>query len=188
MLLLLWNFLLTLSLSSFSIHSLRVIISRMSLAWILFSFLSAPSHFISFCVTAATPTTCSYSEPDNKWVYIMSFKSKHLTVLKTPVLVPYRPLYIYVTPIESIMHVLNSLRQGMAPLSCCPRQKIVSYLRLFLFSFSFCLLRATPTAYGDSQTRGWRGAAAVGLRHSHSNAGSKPWLQPTPQLTAMPDS
>ena len=23
--------------------------------------------------------------------------------------------------------------------------------------------------------------------HSHSNAGSEPWLRPTPQLTAMPD-
>ena len=42
-------------------------------------------------------------------------------------------------------------------------------------------------AYGGSQSRGQIGAVAAGLRHSHSNGRSKPHLQPTPQLTAMPD-
>ena len=42
---------------------------------------------------------------------------------------------------------------------------------------------AAPEAYGDSQARGWIGAAATGLRQSHSNAGSEPGLRPTPQLT-----
>ena len=55
----------------------------------------------------------------------------------------------------------------------------------------FCLLRATPEAYGGSQSRGRMGAAActaaASLHHSHSKLGSKPHLQPTPQLTAMPD-
>ena len=32
------------------------------------------------------------------------------------------------------------------------------------------------------------GAAVAGLRHSHSHTGSKPHLQPTPQLKAMLDS
>ena len=41
-------------------------------------------------------------------------------------------------------------------------------------------------AYGGSQARGRIGAAASGLRHSHSNAGSKPRLWPTLQLTVMP--
>ena len=41
--------------------------------------------------------------------------------------------------------------------------------------------------YGNSQVRGQIGAAAVSLCHSHSTVGSKPCLQPTPQLTAMPD-
>ena len=46
-----------------------------------------------------------------------------------------------------------------------------------------------PTAYGGSQARGWIGAIAAGLRHSHShsNLGSKPYLQTTPQLMATPD-
>ena len=50
----------------------------------------------------------------------------------------------------------------------------------------FCLFRTTPTAQGGSQARGPIGAAAASLHHSHSNVGSKPHLQPTPQLTATP--
>ena len=46
---------------------------------------------------------------------------------------------------------------------------------------------AAPAAYGGSQARGPIGAVATGLRQSHSNAGSEPSLQPTPQLTATPD-
>ena len=46
---------------------------------------------------------------------------------------------------------------------------------------------AAPAAYGGSQARGRIGAVATGLRQSHSNTGSKPRLQPTPQLTATPD-
>ena len=53
--------------------------------------------------------------------------------------------------------------------------------------FVFCLFIATPAAYVSSQTRGRIRAVAAGLHHSHSNAGSEPSLQPTPQLTAMLD-
>ena len=42
-------------------------------------------------------------------------------------------------------------------------------------------------AYRGSQARGPAGATAAGLCHSHSNGGSEPRPQPTPQLTAMPD-
>ena len=47
--------------------------------------------------------------------------------------------------------------------------------------------RAAPVAHGGSQARGPNEAVAAGLHHSHSNAGSKPSLQSTPQLTATPD-
>ena len=56
--------------------------------------------------------------------------------------------------------------------------------------FFFCLFafsRPAPAAYEDSQARGPIGAVAIGLRQSCSNAGSEPRLQPTAQLTAMPD-
>ena len=57
-----------------------------------------------------------------------------------------------------------------------------------MISFSFFLfLRATPVAYGSSQARAQIAAAAAGLRYSRSNTGTKPHLQPTPQLAAMPD-
>ena len=51
----------------------------------------------------------------------------------------------------------------------------------------FFLERGVLVAYGGSQARGPVGAVATGLRQSHSNAGSEPHLQPTPQLTATPD-
>ena len=50
-----------------------------------------------------------------------------------------------------------------------------------------CLFRAILVAHGGSQARGWIRAAATVLCHSHSNVGSKPRMQPTPQLTATPD-
>ena len=49
------------------------------------------------------------------------------------------------------------------------------------------IFRAALIAYGSSHSRGRIGAVATGLHHNHSNAGSEPCLQPTPQLTAMPD-
>ena len=44
-------------------------------------------------------------------------------------------------------------------------------------------------AYGNSQARGQIGATAkaAGLCHNHSNVGSEPHLQPTPQLMVTPD-
>ena len=60
------------------------------------------------------------------------------------------------------------------------------YIELIYFFLS-CLLRATPVVYGDSQARGLIGAAAAGLRQSHSNARSEPRLQHTPQLTTTLD-
>ena len=52
---------------------------------------------------------------------------------------------------------------------------------IFIFIFIF---RATPVAHGSSQVRGRIRATAAGLHHSHSNVGSEPCLQSTPQLTA----
>ena len=54
-----------------------------------------------------------------------------------------------------------------------------------LFFFFFFLFRATPEVYGSSQAIGWRGAAAAGLYHSHSNSRSELHLWPMPQFAAM---
>ena len=61
---------------------------------------------------------------------------------------------------------------------------ILFYFVLFYF---ICPFKAIPMAYGGSQTRGPIRAVATNLCQNHSNAGSKPRLHPTPQLTAMPD-
>ena len=55
------------------------------------------------------------------------------------------------------------------------------------FFFFLLFLRAAPAAYGDSQARGQMRATAASLHHSHSNARSKPCLQPTSQLMTMLD-
>ena len=59
----------------------------------------------------------------------------------------------------------------------------------FFFLFFFGLFRASPVAYGSSQARGSIGAVATGLHYTTatSNTCSKPYLQPTPQLTAVLD-
>ena len=57
-----------------------------------------------------------------------------------------------------------------------------------IYNFFFSFSRAAPTAYGGSQATGLIGAVPAGVCQSHSNMGSEPRLQPTPQLTATPDS
>ena len=68
--------------------------------------------------------------------------------------------------------------------------KVSSFFFFFVFVVVVVVVAiswAAPATYGDSQARGRIGAVATGLRQSHSNAGSEPRLQPTPQLTATPD-
>ena len=61
-------------------------------------------------------------------------------------------------------------------------------LLLFIYLFvCFVFSRATPVASGGSQARGLIRDVAASLCHSHSNMGSEPSVQPTPQLTATPD-
>ena len=64
---------------------------------------------------------------------------------------------------------------------------VFCFFGFFVVVVVFAFSRAAPVAYGGSQARSLIGAVAAGLRQSHSNAGPKPRLQPTPQLTAMPD-
>ena len=59
--------------------------------------------------------------------------------------------------------------------------------KIFYFFCLFTISRATSAAYGGSQAGVLIGAVAAGLGQSHSNVGSEPLLQSTPQLTATPD-
>ena len=76
-------------------------------------------------------------------------------------------------------HVIQSL---CCFLSFVSGKFFVFWVLLFCFVF-----RAAPVTYGNSQAMDGTGAAAASLCHSHSNVGSEPRLQPTPQLTAVPD-
>ena len=70
---------------------------------------------------------------------------------------------------------------GLLLFCCC-----VGFL-FFLFCFVFLLFKAAPVAYGGSQARDQIRATAADLHHSHSNAGSMPYLRAPPQLTATRD-
>ena len=52
----------------------------------------------------------------------------------------------------------------------------MSLLKYSKHLFFFGLFKAALVAYGDFQARGPVRATAAGLRHSHSNVGSKPHL------------
>ena len=76
----------------------------------------------------------------------------------------------------------HGYQSGLLPLSHNGNSKIYP-----LFFLGGGLFRATPVSHGGSQARGLIGAVAAGLYHGHSNMGSKPHLQPMPQLTPTSD-
>ena len=66
-------------------------------------------------------------------------------------------------------------------------KKIFKLFIYLFFGLFFVFSRAEPMAHGGSQAKGPIGAVDARLHHSHSNAGSEPHPQPTPQLTATLD-
>ena len=60
---------------------------------------------------------------------------------------------------------------------------VLNFRVLFYFSL-FVFLGSHVEAYGGSQARGRIGAVGARLHHSHSNTGSEPHLQSTPQFMA----
>ena len=75
------------------------------------------------------------------------------------------------------------MQKASVPVTGCSLNVQISF-SFFFFSFLFI---AAPLARGGSQARDPVRATAAGLRQSHSNSESELSLQPTPQLTAMPD-
>ena len=90
------------------------------------------------------------------------------------------------TFIFNVMNTGNNNLRQLASLSSFKQITPLQFTCYHWFFFFFFLLRAASAACGSCQARGWIGAAATGLHHSHRNIGSKPHLWPTPQLTAMP--
>ena len=89
--------------------------------------------------------------------------------------------------------ILSAKFRIFPPENCYCENLTLSFVCFFFFIviyksaiYLFILLfRIAPTAYGCSQAGSLIGAAAASLYHS--NTGSEPSLQPTPQLTATPD-
>ena len=95
---------------------------------------------------------------------------------------------------ETVSHLLHNVPQTYAKLYWAWSAEYPSklgvhpgWLRNEIFLFVCFFSRAAPEACGGSQASGRIRAVAAGLHHSHSNAGSKPRLRPTPQLMATPD-
>ena len=65
-----------------------------------------------------------------------------------------------------------------------PTRLEVFFFLFVCFLFFLASFRAAPVAYRGSQARGQIRAVVTGLRHSRSNAGSEPFLWPTPHLMA----
>ena len=61
------------------------------------------------------------------------------------------------------------------------------FILLFFCFFVFAILGPCLWYVEVPRPSGLIGATSAGLHHSHSNAGSEPRLQPTPQLMATPD-
>ena len=62
------------------------------------------------------------------------------------------------------------------PGGCSPASLHASSLHFFSFLFFCCLFRGAHAADGGSQAGGPIGSTAASLRHSHSDAGTKPHL------------
>ena len=83
-----------------------------------------------------------------------------------------------------LIYLITATLQFLKLVSPIPPPFRVFY---FLYFWSFCHFQGRSRSIWSSQARGPIGAAATGLHQTHSNVGSKQRLQPTPQLTAMPD-
>ena len=110
----------------------------------------------------------------------------------------YDPLsYRYAAPgMAPLLYLFTDSTWPGLPLRClstAPPQPQHPPISIYIYSLLnkccnfFFLFRAVPVAYGNSQATGPIRAAAAGLQHSHSNAGSEPHLWPTPWLMVMPD-
>ena len=117
------------------------------------------------------------SEPEVKAWSLSVFLSMHLAWASTrPSKFPSTHILLNVLIFWRVSPIFSGLRWYI--LGHRPRSLLLSFFRLS---------RATPMAYGSSQTRSQIGAVAASLHHSHCKTGSEPCLWPTPLFTATLD-
>lgn len=161
-------------------------------------------------VHTRTHTHLEVTESVTRIVIVLSFNLSHRVVLRNCVVHAYQgnislPWQFGASfppfPLRAAIHFRlpgnktydsgNSLCTSFKPTD--PAHLVITAWKLYLwtlksqFHLTFFLFMTTPTAYGSSPAWGWIGSAAVGLRHSHSDARPKVCLQPTLRLMAMLD-
>ena len=88
----------------------------------------------------------------------------------------------------SAFSIICFILQSHGAIHCVLVKASINIIYVFsFFFFFFWHFRAEPAAYGGSQARGGIRTTATRLHQSHSNSGSQPRLQPTPQFLATPD-
>ena len=95
---------------------------------------------------------------------------------------------VYQNQLQKVYELEIMLGSQCFSINSAYKLSVYLLVAFFFFFLVFLSFLGAPPACGGSQARGLIGAIASGLHHSHShsNARSKPRLQPTPQLTAMP--
>ena len=72
---------------------------------------------------------------------------------------------------EALVPMTDRIPPPLWPWSCSEPESRLQWKGL-IYLFIYLLFKATLMAYGSSQVRGWIGATAAGLCHSHSNTRS----------------
>ena len=100
---------------------------------------------------------------------------------RTVLFLPHSCLLIFWLRWHKKIWFIASVHVNLNKPSFCNQASVVV---LFCFVFLFSIW-GTPTAYASSQARGWIGAVAASLCHSHTR--SEPCLRSTPQLVTTLD-
>ena len=158
------------------------------------SITSQPPYFtLSLLFPQTAVTSTDYQIPKNQTLvfHCLAFKCEDSSgtpwISCLQAFIGHFPLYPIFISLSLCLGWAQMLPLPRRVLTRYPWPKDLSLLWLLEQCFLFFLFRAAPTPYGSYQARGWIGATAADLHHSHSNMGSEPHLQPTPQVTATPD-
>ena len=159
-----------------------------------FLFWSSPFHWMDnphFCLhiqlmnTWVVSTSGCYKQCCCEHIHVQIFVWRFIFISLGFMLGQMVTLFNFLRNCQIVFHdsctILHPHQQCMSvPVTVCPCQHLLFSGLLLFCLFAFCLFRAIPAAYGGSQARGWIGAVATSLSHSHSKVGSELHLRPTP--------
>ena len=117
----------------------------------------------------------------NTWIFLQ-WNVEWITLREINQYYPLTQIHVRVKRVQSAQIMIpNKLRKSFWFSEHLDFESwLIDYVPIFKTFFFF--FRATPTAYGSSQSRDWIRVIAAGLCHSHSNARPESCLRPTLQL------